>query len=685
MDDIVSEFVEETYETLDELGAELVAWEKAPDDINLLNAIFRFFHTIKGSAGFLQLDAIGASAHAAEDLLELVRRGDRRADADLVNAVHKMIDDIMLQVAALGQGRGTVPRGGEDAAVAATGAVDMAMAATASAESTQAVIASDAQRSMRVSSALLNMLLQSATDLHLAANVFRSRLQASGAGQQLLRSFDAVHRLSMDVRAQASQMRMQRIERLYAPLPKAVRDLASQCGKLVDIRFEGGTIELDRDMLERLRDPLTHVVRNAIDHGIEPPAQRRAAGKAEVGQLTISASRAGNDVVLRIADDGAGLDPERIRKQALSRGLLDEGRGAMMDNAALLRLISTPGFSSRSTADAISGRGVGMDIVRANVEDIGGQLQIENLPGRGLCVIMTVPLSLSVVPCLLLRACGQDFVLPKEHVQQIWLGGNHGIRIEEVLGGRILVSAEGALPVISLGRLFCPADPGAERIADKVYVSVALPGGQRFAIEADDALEYIEAVIRPLPQMVTQVGPFNGVTLSDLGQPILLLDVAELGEQIQPAPETYRAVAPVADEAEDAMRFTIADSAAGERLAVPFSVVARIERFDPACVTNSGKQSWYRVGSRLLAFAARPEGLENARLVAILSSEDHETVLALRDIVNLEAVASDIRPAAGKGSDRGVIIWGGQALPLLGPPPQNDRSTASPGRRKERA
>ena len=363
MDDLLQEFIAETRETLAALSGEIVAWEADPADRRRLDAIFRFVHTVKGSCGFLDLPRLARLSHAAEDVLQAVRAGERAPDARLVTAVLAIIDRIGEIVEAIDAGA-PLDDSGEDLLLAAlTEKVEAAPLKLVPAESAASVAAPRAPaRSIRLSVDLLDRMMNGVSEMVLARNELARRLRDS-ADPTLENAIDRLSLTVSELRDTVTRTRMQAIDSLFSALPRLVRDTAGVLDKKVALASAGADVELDREMIELLRDPLVHIVRNAIDHGIETPEERRRAGKPEAGRLAIAARQSGNRIIVEIADDGRGIDTARL----VSKRIEQEPRRAAELNAlserARLDLVFEPGLSTRDTVTATSGRGVGMDVV----------------------------------------------------------------------------------------------------------------------------------------------------------------------------------------------------------------------------------------------------------------------------------------------------------------------------------
>ena len=326
MDDLIADFVAECREMLEALGGEIVAWEAQPDDRARLDSIFRFVHTVKGNCGFFEFPRLEALSHAAEDALADVRAGRRQPDGALVSAVLAIIDRIGEMVAAIEAGE-EMPAGDDSALIACAragrggsrrpGRVAAAEAATR---------ASAAPRTIRLSVELLDRVMSTVSDMVLARNELARRLRESATDVPVDGAFERLSSIIAEMRDAITRTRMQRIENLFVGLPRMVRDLSAELGKQVLVDIEGGDVELDREMIEMIRDPLTHIIRNAVDHGIEKPAERLKAGKREIGMLAVSARQSGNQILIDIHDDGRGIDGKKLVEKAIAAGIVDQGR-----------------------------------------------------------------------------------------------------------------------------------------------------------------------------------------------------------------------------------------------------------------------------------------------------------------------------------------------------------------------
>ncbi len=387
MDDLRSDFIAETREMLDAIAGELVAWEANPCDRARLDAIFRFVHSVKGSCGFLDLPRLARLSHAAEDVLAEVRAGKRQPDAALVSAVLGIVDRIGELAQAVGSGE-SLPADEDRTLIAALrpGGVGPAPPPAGCHPPRSQT------RTVRLPVELLDRIMGGVSDLVQARDALALRLGASGldiaTGEALARLSTSVAELQEAI----TRTRVQRLDQLFAALPRMVRDLSANLGRSVLLEVEGGDVELDREMIEAIRDPITHLIRNAIDHGIEPPDERRVAGKPPIGSLRVVARALCDEILIDTIDDGRGIDADRLVARAVDTGLLSAAAAAGLPLERKLALMFEPGVSTARAVTDISGRGVGMDVVHANVERIGGVTEVESRPGAGTRIRLRVPL-----------------------------------------------------------------------------------------------------------------------------------------------------------------------------------------------------------------------------------------------------------------------------------------------------
>ncbi len=666
MDDLLQEFIAETRETLEAISGEIIGWEAAPDDRARLDAIFRFVHTIKGSCGFLDLPRLTRLSHAAEDALSAVRDGRRAPDARLVTAILAIIDRIGEVVEAIDAGA-ALDDSGEDMLIAALdgapppGLIAIVDAADVVAPDHNAPAFRAAKRTVRLSVDLLDDMMSGVSDMVLARNQLARGLREQGDP----RLEAMLERLTMTVdnlRDTVTRTRMQRIEMLFAPLPRLVRDVAAVVGKQVSLTIEGGDVELDREMIELLRDPLVHLVRNAMDHGIETMEARHAAGKPSAGVLKVSARQAGNLILIEIADDGAGIDTDRLVAKIGREQPHRQRQLAQLSDHDRAALVFEPGLSSRDEATSVSGRGVGMDVVKANVEQTGGRIQLLNRPGQGLTVSLEVPLTLAILNAVMVNAAGSRFALSRQVVEEIVAVDQSQVRVDRFGSSAMVVVRGQRLPLVNLERLL--GRPESERLRLLAVVSVR---AGRYALALDDVTDTQELVVKPAAPAVMRVGIFAGQMLPDDGQPLLLLDVAGIAER---AGLSFEAVSEKAVEATavEPVRALLFDDIDGVRRMIPADAVDRIERVGPTHVNLAAGTLWLTSDGRSVPVydGAGAHRAEDVTTVLRLQLDDRELAYPVRTAIEIVPLPDELTPAdAGVAS--GVALVDGRPVELLDP------------------
>ncbi|APE27404.1 chemotaxis protein CheA [Aurantiacibacter gangjinensis] len=532
MDDLLAEFIAETREMLEAVQEELVAWEADPADRAKLDGIFRFVHTVKGNCGFFDLPRLAALSHAAESALADVRGGKRQTDAKLVDAIFAVIDRIGEMVDTLEAG-GEIPAGSDADLIAAFDAntVSGPAAETAPAKpenEDKKAEAVPAARSIRLPVNLLDRVMAGISDIVLVRNELGRHLREAEVAAQIGSTFDRLSGIIENLREDISQMRMHRLDHLYGPLPRLVRDLSAELGKKVSLEVEGGQVELDREVIELVRDPIVHILRNAIDHGIEMPDARKKAGKAETGSIEIFTRQTGNRISIAIVDDGAGIDTDRLGKKAVDAGIATAEEVQAMSQAAKLELIFEPGISTAAKVTSVSGRGVGMDVVRANIERLGGEISVTSELGEGTRLFVSLPATLSIVPSLTVQVGDHRFGVPRSYVEEIVSSRSEKLEFSTAGASRLVEYRGEKLRCCSLaGALEIDGEQG--RDTDLLIIKIA--SGDLFALVVDQVLSHEDLVVKPLADVVMQSNLYTGASLLDDGSLVLMLHIAGISIQ----------------------------------------------------------------------------------------------------------------------------------------------------------
>ncbi|MGE5563353.1 MAG: chemotaxis protein CheA [Bacillota bacterium] len=671
MDDLIADFVAECREMLEALGGEIVAWEAEPDDRARLDSIFRFVHTVKGNCGFFEFPRLEALSHAAEDALADVRAGRRHADGQLVSAVLAVIDRIGEMIGAIEAGE-EMPAGDDSALIdaLAPGAEGAAAPIAVAAADGQAR-PSSAPRTIRLSVELLDRVMSTVSDMVLARNELARRLRESPTDVAVDGAFERLSAIIADMRDAITRTRMQRIENLFVGLPRMVRDLSAELGKQVLVDIEGGDVELDREMIEMIRDPLTHIIRNAVDHGIEKPAERLKAGKREIGILSVSARQSGNQILIDIHDDGRGIDGKKLVAKALDVGLLEKEDAAKLSQREQLALIFEAGLSTAKEVTSISGRGVGMDVVRSNIERIGGIVEVDSRLGEGTRMTLRVPLTLTIIPALTVSIDGQHFAIPRSAIEEIVRANGESVTLEHVGGAGVATIRGRRVPEVSLAEILGIESEVDEK--ERTLIVLRPSGGDVYALSVDRIHDHEELVVKPAAPAVMATGLYAGTTLADDGSPILLFDPAGLaqvgGIKLEAQERSARIAEGSATAAVKSTAVLLFRALDGSRRALRLAVVDRIEEVPVSSIKEAAGQLRVQVGEAILPLAGAA-GVElgdgKVRLFR-LNDGAHEIGYAFAEVIDFATIDNDVIHAERPGEVSGVSLINGEPAELVDP------------------
>jgi two-component system chemotaxis sensor kinase CheA len=642
MNDVIREFLLETHENLAQLDLDLVTLEKEPTESATLARVFRTLHTIKGTAGFLGLQKLQAVAHAAESLLSRLRDGELTFNPPIASALLAVVDAVRQMLAAvettesdgdkdfsgliqtlerLRTSEGIPPsvaplppakpspvtepaaaKAGHSPGAPRTPAPSVATSEHVPAEPAETRSSAISDSSIRVDVGLLDKLMTLVGELVLARNQI---LQFSNSQDDtpFLGTAQRLNLLTTELQAGVMKTRMQPIGTIWSKFPRVVRDLSVACGKQAELRMEGKETELDKTIIEAIRDPLTHLVRNAIDHAIEPPAERLARGKAAQGTLALHAFHEGGKVIIEISDDGAGIDPQRIRAKAIQARLVTAEQADRLSDQELVNLIFLPGFSTTDKVTQFSGRGVGMDVVRTNIEKIGGAVNIESRLGHGTTVRMKIPLTLAIIPALTITSGGNRYAIPQVSLLElVRLEGEraeHGM--EQIHGVPVYRLRGNLLPLVLLNDQLEPTRSQDNYLANAyakdgaVNIVVLQADDRQFGLVVDAIHDTEEIVVKPLQKQLKNISVFAGATIMGDGRVALILDVLGLAQRahvVSGVRERVLAEKPVAavEPSADRQAVLLFATHDGGRMAIPLALVDRLEEFPRSAVERVGPQ-----------------------------------------------------------------------------------------------
>lgn len=604
MDDLLKDFLKEAAEHIDATSSELLRFERDQSDPALVASLFRHIHTIKGSSGFLSLPRLTRIAHATESLIGPLREGAAATPA-LVSLIFSAIDRLALLLGEIAQTQAE-PRGDdsdllrqiEDAVASlrsgqpASSQPLQPAAAGAALPPLQEPLHAPGGRggeTVRVSVGVLDRLMGIVSELVLTRNQL---LEVAGlAGDDAVKySVQNLSSVTSDLQDAVMRVRLQPVDRLFATLPRLVRDLSIELGKKIELLTFGAETELDRQVIELIRGPLTHIIRNAADHGIEPPVERFAAGKPETGVIRVAATYDGGQIKLEVKDDGRGLELSKIRSKAVAEGFVTEEAIARMSEADIYQLVLLPGFSTASRVTAVSGRGVGMDVVRENIQSIGGTVSLNTKSGRGTTVTLRIPLTLAIAPSLVLSCGDARFAIPQTGVVEVvGVGLGFDRQIQFIHDASVMQLRNETLPLVVLAEALELGERGQARDGFAIVLRV---GGLRFGLLVDAICDVQEVVIEPLVSPLARIGVFLGQTILGDGGVVLILDPAAIAERMKVQNISESQAAPTASlaPAREASRLILIRAGSGSLKALPLSLVTRIEEISSDRLTRRDGQ-----------------------------------------------------------------------------------------------
>ena len=742
MDELTHEFLIESHDGLDRMEHCLTELEDRPGDKEILGEIFRAVHTIKGTTGFLGFTRLEKLAHAGENILGLLRDGKLAANQPIITGLLQLLDglrDILRTIesensegeeadtqliatiqdlmqpssdqeqAPSKSSPATPPFHLEPAAEIPT-IIDPSANPSKSQQAHRNPKAKPpatpaAETTLRVSVALFNRMMNLVGELVLSRNQI---LQATAHDPALAQLSSRLDTVTADLRESVMQARMQPVANIFSKFTRIVRDLSQMLDRQVRLELEGQETELDKSLLEAIKDPLTHAVRNSLDHGIEPPHIRIANGKDPEGVLKLRACQESGHVVIEVSDDGAGIGVDRVRSKAIERGLITPEHAAQLGEKDLLQLIFLPGFSTAEAITNVSGRGVGMDVVRTNIEQIGGKVEIESRPGNGTILRFRIPLTLAIIPALIIRSAGHSFALPQgallELVHVSATGpGNPSSAADSIewiestplyrLRGRLLplifldhllnpassaVTHSPSLPPVVLDPSICEVSP-SQALHGNNFIAVLDVDGLRFGLVVDDLGDPEEIVVKPLSPVLKSIGLYSGAAILGTGDLALILDLSAIASRAGVAPPARR-IAPELDAQLAAnptgTQFLLVQVAGSSletsRAAIPLAQVVRIERLPRSRIEFAASRPLLNVDSQMLPvgdhakfLAAHSVTDPNAQVTLIVCRDrSRQVAVTVSDVLDV-AVGQPLFETGSIQPARGMTLLDGRVTPIL--------------------
>ena len=653
-DEILAEFILEAREIIDRLDGDFVRLEENPGDQALVGNIFRGLHTLKGSSGFFSLKRLEKLSHAGESLLGKIRAGQAELDFEKSTRLLEM-NDILRSIIEGVEANHVEPLG-DDQELIAVLLGGMPVTAKQLDEKKVTTVASDEPEPLqgatsapateiqieyleppeslmstapgqevvvpvKVNPEVLDKLMNIASEMVLARNRLLPFSQQS-TDKLFTSAVRSIDLLTLELQERMMKMRMQPIFHIWDKFPRLVRDVSAACGKKVRLLQEGSETELDRILLDSIRDPLIHLIRNSIDHSIEAPEVRLEKGKSEIAYLVLRAAHQNGTVIVEVIDDGAGVDYERVRQHAISRGLISVEKAHSLNHKELIELIFLPGFSTRDTITNLSGRGVGMDVVKNNIENIGGSIEITSVPNEGTHVRLKIPLTLAILPTLFVRCAEEIFLIPQNRILELvrFSPNQPDNGIEDFYGTPTFRLRDKLIPLLFLSeQLNLTASPLKPK--QKLFIAVLNFNGTLFGLVVEEVLNIQDIVIKPLGELLRDMSNFAGATIMGNGEVALILDIdgiarkSGLIERLQANPirqdELY--VAPV----EEMISVLLFEIPGLHKIALPLDTIDHIIKLDSEQIQQNGNREVVYFNEQLMDLVRLEQYVSGGKIEAL--------------------------------------------------------------------
>jgi two-component system chemotaxis sensor kinase CheA len=536
MKEIVESFIVETKELLDKLDNDLVELEKRQNDVELLNAIFRYVHTIKGTSSFIGFEQMSELTHKFEDVLNKLRKFELKLNPEIMDVILKAqdlmkvllskleandlspidISGVVSKLERISRGEFLIEEDVEKASVDNV---------------SQKLQSKVIDKTVRIDVERLDELMNLVGELVLGRNRLTQivsgiveRFEGESLARELMDTIAQVDYLTSELQAVVMRARMMPIAKVFSKFPRIVRDLSRDLNKEVELLIYGEETEVDKSVIESIHDPLVHLIRNAIDHGIETPQERKAVGKPEKGKVILRAEHEGNFIVITVEDDGRGIDPERVKRKAVEKKIITEQEASSISDRDALNLIFLPGFSTAGKVTNVSGRGVGLDVVKANITKLNGMIDVQSTLGQGTKFILKLPLTLAIIQGLLVDVCGEIFIIPLSSVIEVVRIPRS--QVHSIKGREIIRLRDSVLPLVRLANIFNLSSNGDFK--ENLYVVVVGLAEKKLGIVVDGLVGQKEVVIKSLGSYLNNVRGIAGATILGDGTVRMIVDVAQI-------------------------------------------------------------------------------------------------------------------------------------------------------------
>lgn len=743
IDDIVKEFLAESWENLGQLDSEIVQLEKRPTDTDLIASIFRTIHTIKGTCGFLGLPKLEGVAHSAENVLGQMRNRALPVTPDAISLVLEAVDRIKLLLeslestgqedtdddtklirkldllasipqafsnAAPAEKKADVPETGEDTvrvpgASAPPPATEPSPPQKQPTASPEPVTAEDkppqspaapvqsapekktapqaesatpgweehartAELSIRIDVQVLDHLMNLVGELVLTRNQLL-QLTRGDEESRYAAPVAQLNRVTTHLQEGVMKTRMQPIGNAWNKLPRLVRDLSRVTSKQIDLELYGAETELDRTVLDAIKDPLTHMIRNSADHGIESPQEREAAGKSETGHIRLKAYHEGGHVIIRIDDDGRGIAVDKVRAKAIRQGLITEADAEHRSEADLMQFIFHPGFSTAETVSSVSGRGVGMDVVKTQIEKIGGTIELTSRPGQGTTIKIKIPLTLAIISALIVESGGESFAIPQLGVVELVRLSSSDLRkIERIRNHEFYRLRDRLLPLIPLHDIVSLED--SRESVEEANIVVVQVGEDQFGILVSQVFDTEEIVVKPVGSLLKHIDIYQGTTILGDGRVIMILDIAGIANQNGGLPSNENLQQDHTEgHGPEPTNVLLFDAGDKRTMGVPLSLVARLEEIPKEKIETAGRRKVVQYRDQLLplltidGMSSVGDDSSNIQPVIVFSEGNNSMGLLVHGIRDIIEERLTMHMNSNQPGVLGTAILGGQAVDVI--------------------
>ncbi|WP_234696731.1 chemotaxis protein CheA [Candidatus Kryptobacter tengchongensis] len=552
MREIIESFIVEAKEILERLDHDLIELEKRPDDAELLNAIFRHVHTIKGTSSFIGFEQMSELTHKLEDVLNKLRKGELKVRSDVMDVIFESYDLMKILLSKL-ENKDLTPLEIEDVVSKleriSNGEIinsdeenlideeiknekyDKSVAIGDGVDFLQKEQSRVIDKTIRVDVERLDELMNLVGELVLGRNRLLQiisgiveKFEGEATSRELMDTVSQVEYLTSELQTVVMRARMLPIAKVFNKFPRMVRDLSREMNKEVDLFIYGEETEVDKSVIEYIHDPLVHIIRNAIDHGIESREERIKAGKPEKGKIILKAEHEGNYIVITVEDDGRGIDPNKIRRKAVEKNLITEQEAMSISDKDILNFIFIPGFSTADKVTNVSGRGVGLDVVKANITKLNGMIDVQSKLGFGTKFVLKLPLTLAIIQGLLIGVCGEVFIIPLSSVIEVVRVKSN--QVHSIKGKEMIRLRDSVLPLVRLERIFNLGSNGEGK--ENLYVVVLGLAEKKLGLIVDELIGQKEVVIKSLGSYLKNIKGIAGATILGDGTVRMIIDVAQI-------------------------------------------------------------------------------------------------------------------------------------------------------------